>query len=451
MIHLKTLQQIQDAISKGPLIPRSPPKLDRIKGAFSNLPIKELCSNKNILVAGTNGKGTTAKTLQTLLTKNNKSVGLFTSPYLVSICENIQVNGEPISESLFIECFHHISDLYKKWNLSYFETLTLMASYLFFTGRLLPPVEYAIFEVGMGGLWDATNAVPHSISIITQIGYDHQQLLGHTLEDIAKNKLGIVHKNNHHVIGSSAFNQNPQLHLLKQQTIQETKATWYHPDQYTYQMEIIHDKPKGFISIYNQKQEMNLLGQRAAENSAIALKCYEVLGFDPKESLKFLKKVKWEGRMHREHLSFCKCPVYFSGDHNHQGVQSLVKILNDLSYQNIYFLVGIGQTKNPKDILLDLFNIKNNRIYLTTAQFGGRTKKDYKQWLDQVSGYIKNPIEALHHVCQQCRKGDLMVVTGSLYLIGELMSYTRGIATKRTKLIKSLYPITSTDTLTHSL
>ena len=436
MVYFKTLQEVQDIISQGPLIPKSPPSLNRTKGAFNSLPIKELSSQKNILVAGTNGKGTTAKTLQILLTEDGKYVGLFTSPYLMSICESIQINGEPISEHLFIECFHHIFDMYKKWNLSYFETLTLMASYLFFTNRLLPPVEYAIFEVGMGGLWDATNVIPHNISIITQIGYDHQHLLGDTLEDIAKNKLGIVHKNNHHVIGSSAFDENPKLHQLKQKTIQETKAIWHHSDQYTYQTEILHGKPKGFISIYDQRQEMNLLGQRAAENSAMALKCYEVLGFDPKKALKSLKKVKWEGRMHRESLSFCKCPVYFSGDHNQQGVKSLIAILSDLSYQNIYFLVGISQMKNPKDILPDLLNIKNSRTYLTTAQFKGRTKKDYVQWLNQVNGYIENPIKALHQVCHQCQKDDLMVVTGSLYLIGELMSYTRN---NRDKTYKNLH------------
>ncbi len=429
MSPLTTLQQIQDFISRGPLIPKSPPNLDRTKGAFSNLPIKELCGQKNILIAGTNGKGTTAKTLQTLLTENNKYVGLFTSPYLVSICESIQIDGKPISEHLFIECFHHISDLHKKWNLSYFETLTLMASYLFFTNRLVPPVEYAIFEVGMGGLWDATNVIPHNVSVITQISYDHQHLLGNTLEEIAKNKLGIIHKNNH-VIGSFAFDKNPQLSLLKQQAIQNTKATWYHPDQYNYQTEIIQGQPRGFISIYNQKQEMNLLGQRAAENSATALKCYEVLGFDAKKALKSLKKVKWEGRMHREYLPFCKCPVYFSGDHNEQGIQSLIAILNDLSYQNIYFLVSIGQTKNPKTILNYLLDVKNSKTYLTTAEFKGRTKKDYTQWLNQVNGYIESPIEALKQVCQQCQKDDLMVVTGSLYLIGELMSYTRNAHSK---------------------
>lgn len=436
MVYFKTLQQVQDIISQGSLIPKSPPNLKRTKGAFNSLPIKELCRQKNILVAGTNGKGTTAKTLQTLLTENKKSVGLFTSPYLISICESLQVNGEPISEDLFVECFRHIFDLYKKWSLSYFETLTLMASYLFFTGRLLPPVEYAIFEVGMGGLWDATNVIPHNISIITQIGYDHQHLLGDTLEEIAINKLGIVHKNNHHVIGSSVFDKDPKLHRLKQKIIQETKAIWHLSDKYTYQTEILDGKPKGFIFIYNQRQEMNLLGQRAAENSAMALKCYEVLGFDPQKALKSLKKVKWEGRMHREPLSFCKCPVYFSGDHNGQGVQSLIAILNDLSYQNIYFLVGIGQMKNPKDILPHLLDIKNSKIYLTTAQFKGRTKEDYSQWLNRVNGYIKNPVKALHQICDQCQKDDLMIVTGSLYLIGELMSYTRN---KHDKTYKNLH------------
>lgn len=418
----KTFRQIQNMLCESRSAPATLPKLDNMQGAFKDIQIKTLCKEKIILVAGTNGKGTTAKTLQTLLTESGQSVGLFTSPHLISICESIEINGEHISEELFVKCFHQVFDLSQKWRLSAFEILTLMAIYIFFTDRLLPPLEYAIFEVGMGGLWDATNVIPHKISIITQIAYDHQHVLGHTLEDIAKHKLGIIHNHNH-VIGSSVFNKNSQLHLLKEKVIQKTQSLWHDPDTYTYQTKILYQQPKGFIYIYGQEQEISLLGQRAAENISMALKCYEVLGFHPSRALHILKKINWKGRMHKEDLTFCPCPVYFSGDHNQQGIKSLIVILNDLNYQNIYFLVSVSQTRAIGDILPDLLNVKNSKIYLTTTKFKGQTKEDYKKWISQVTEYIKKPIEALKQIRYQCHKDDLVVVTGSLYLVGELMEY----------------------------
>ena len=129
--------------------------------------------------------------------------------------------------------------------------------------------------------------------------------------------------------------------------------------------------------------------------------------------------------MHREDLSFCKCPVYFSGDHNQQGIQSLIDILNDLNYQKIYFLLSIGETKDPKDILSHLLKVKNSQVYLTTAQFKGHKKEGYKKWLGCVDGYIEDPVQALIQIGRHCQEKDILVVTGSLYLVGELMAYIR--------------------------
>ena len=274
-----SFQEIQQLINKGFSISDPVFKFEAMKGALRDLEIQSFCKEKIILIAGTNGKGTTAKTLQTLLTENGKYVGLFTSPHLISICERIQIDGKPISKDLFVKCFHQVFELYKKWNLGYAQVLTLMAAYIFFKGDLLPPVEYAIFEVGMGGKWDPTNVIPHRISIITQIGYDHQDILGSTLEEIAEQKLGIVHKNDHHVVALDIFNKGHHLKLqsIKERVIQDTNTAWHTVDRYEYQSEMVKGQLKGFIRIYDKKQEMNLLGKRAAENVALALKCYEVL------------------------------------------------------------------------------------------------------------------------------------------------------------------------------
>ena len=170
---------------------------------------------------------------------------------------------------------------------------------------------------------------------------------------------------------------------------------------------------------------MSLLGKRATENASLALKAYEVLGFYPQKYLQSLKEVRWEGRMHKEYVKFCKCPVYFSGDHNEQGIESLINILKDFSYKEIYFLLSISETKDPLVILSHLLKVKNRHIYLTTAEFKGRKKEGYIQWLDQVTDYIEDPKQAIHAICKQCQKEDLVVVTGSLYLVGQLMAYIR--------------------------
>lgn len=425
--HFFSFNEAEALINQSDPLPRHVPNIEVMQAGFHDLFYKDMSyfeTSTVILVAGTNGKGTVAKTLQTLLTERGHCVGLYTSPHLISICERIQINGKPISQDLFAKCFQKLFDIYQKRHLSHFEILTLMALELFFKGRLIPPVEYAIFEVGMGGKWDATNVIPHKMSILTQIDYDHQHLLGKTLLEIAKQKFGIVHQHNQ-VIVPYGFYKNEVLSLLQKEVQEQTQSKWYESEAWTYHSETIDQSPKGFIHIGGKEQEMNLLGKRAGENTAIALKAYQVLGFDPLTNLKALKKVQWEGRMHRESLAFCTCPVYFSGDHNRQGIRSLVDILQGFQYENMYFLVSVGQTKEPKDILQELLAVKNAFVYLTTAQFKGREKQEYGKWLLQVAGYIEDPIKAFFQTCKKCQKHDLMVVTGSLYLVGELMTYLR--------------------------
>ncbi len=423
-----SFQEIQNLMNQRNLMPCKLPTLKAMQRGFDHLIqnnpsiSSNLTKSKVILIAGTNGKGTVAKTLQTLLTENNQYVGLFTSPHLMSICESIQIDGQPLSEDLFVKCFHLLFDIYQKWHLSHFEMLTLMTTELFFGHRISPSVKYAIFEVGMGGKLDATNVIPHDLSIITQISYDHQHLLGYNLEDIAKHKLGIISKNNQ-VVAASCFWQNPRLASLKKNIQKQTQSQWHTVDSFSYQTQ--YSPPEGFISIYGQKQKMGLLGRRSAENTAMALKAYQLLGFNPQAHLKTLAKVQWKGRMHQENITFCPCSVYFSGDHNKQGIESLIEILKDFHYKNIYFLVSVGQAKDPEDILSDLFNVKNAFIYLTTAHFRGMQKSEYRQWLSKVSGYIAKPQEAFLQICKKCQKDDLFVVTGSLYLVGELMSYLK--------------------------
>jgi len=153
----------------------------------------------SVLIAGTNGKGSTAATLASILQAAGFRTGLYTSPHLVRINERVRINGEEIADDTFA-LLHDVvertaerlvEDGELPWHPSFFEMLTAMAFEYFATGKL----DIAVLEVGMGGRLDATNVVEPLISVITDISLDHENFLGSTIGEIAREKAGIIHKN----------------------------------------------------------------------------------------------------------------------------------------------------------------------------------------------------------------------------------------------------------------
>ncbi|WP_460367192.1 bifunctional folylpolyglutamate synthase/dihydrofolate synthase [Actinocorallia lasiicapitis] len=147
-----------------------------------------------ILVAGTNGKSSVARMIDSLLSERGLRVGRFTSPHLVELRERISIDGEPLSEEQFAEVYADIAPYLEMIDgkhpvrLSFFETLTAMAYSAFADA----PVDVAVVEIGMGGAWDATNVVSPVVSVVTPIGLDHTDYLGDTLQDIAVEKAGVI-------------------------------------------------------------------------------------------------------------------------------------------------------------------------------------------------------------------------------------------------------------------
>lgn len=155
---------------------------------------------KVVLVAGTNGKGTTVFALEKLLTQSGLSMGCYTSPHLVSFNERIQINGKLITDQALIEAFEVVEALRDNVPLTFFEFTTLAAFHFF---KVNSP-DILLAEIGLGGRLDAVNCLTPDLSIITSIGYDHQSWLGTTLEEIAAEKAGILRKNTPCVIGKDA-------------------------------------------------------------------------------------------------------------------------------------------------------------------------------------------------------------------------------------------------------
>lgn len=380
--------------------------LTLVSQAFSQMNI-HIDPQKIVLITGTNGKGTTSCILMNLLLSTGQKTGLFTSPHLVDITERIKINDTPIShddlERTYDKLHEHIA------HLSGFEKLTLCAIDYFFVQH---KVDYAIFEIGCGGTLDATNILPHNTSVITSIALDHQHILGTSLQEIAHNKFGIVRDGNSVICSTQAaqflhYSQNPTCRYL---IADEYKLFFQQPD-------FILQCKYGTITL-------PLPGHRAAQNCMTALKTFEELGYQPQEHLLAIQRTKWRGRMEQVTITYDKPEtVWLSGDHNVSGIQSMLDILAFFQYQTVHFIVGLQEDKEYNDIIDLLIRFSRSKVYLSYAPhnnneihtkartYFGKYQHLFTQDIDQC---IQKAISTKN-------EGDMVVITGSLYLIGYLI------------------------------
>lgn len=373
-------------------------------------------SEKVILVTGTNGKGTTCATLQTLLIAAGKNVGFFSSPHIIKINERIKFNGTDISDEDFSRIFRIIHAKLSNFHLSFFEYLTLIAAYYFYFEK---QVDFAIFEIGLGGTLDATNALDHDISIITRLGIEHEDVLGKGLTSIAENKFGIIRKNN------SVFHTRfpEEISDIYSKYLTKKKAEFFEAPKLDYfvrknsEHSVRKNNPKYFVRINNREYKLNLLGERAVENTSLAMEVFKYLIPDYEKYLSALQNVDWPCRM--EKICYKNRDIFLSGDHNPQGIQSLMEILKNFEFENIHFIVGICSDKNSYQMIKMLSSIKNSHIYLTETPVKTLEIENYSEFVKSAAEFSsKNPIKALENAVENASENDLTLVTGSLYLTG---------------------------------
>lgn len=402
---------VQELEGRG-VMPDRPPSLGVIHEALGQLK-HPIDPRKVVLIAGTNGKGSTAASLEALLLSAGKKVGLYTSPHLMDTVERIRLNGREIQRSEFVELFQKVNEEVGNPHLTHFEMLTLMAHQFF----ALKEVDYALFEVGLGGTWDATNAIPHHFCAIAEISFDHQHILGDTLEEIAANKFGIVSQ------GSQVVHLplDSSLESLAGQTRDRTGSDWTVVKRCEGEwIDADHALKEPSYKLRTPWGEVfpALIGQRMCRNLSLALTVFEKLGFDPMNFLSALEKIRWGGRMER--LDYKGFPVSLSGDHNEQGIQSLLEILPHFKWNTLHILAGVGIRKDLNPILRALFDIPRSRLILTQPSFQGRSKEEYGDWIERAAAFYPSPSEALDRILEQARDGDRVLVSGSLYLVGDI-------------------------------
>jgi dihydrofolate synthase/folylpolyglutamate synthase len=373
---------------------------------------------KIILVAGTNGKGSTCAMLEGLLRKSGEKTGFYSSPHLAHYCERIRLDGTPISEELFTQSYEFVAKNTHSFSLTHFEVITLMALWVFTSGKMNPPVERIILEVGLGGRWDATNAVPHGVSVFTPIDFDHQNLLGSTLWEIAENKLDIVTPNSLNV--HQPFPR--EIEKLVNKVKAEKNGQWIESPSYKFSGRAGHPPQFTLLTPWGDTP-LPLAGPRGAENASLAVNVFNALGFDVRANLSGLALASWPARMDLFEKTLNGTPIYLSGDHNPHGIRSLISLLKYYPRKKLHIIAALGRDKDRDGILSPLFELPDTDIILTQTPFRYLPLEEYGQWLSLAKMKFKKSSEALSWVIEHSGSEDMILITGSLYLAGALMSH----------------------------
>lgn len=395
-----------------------------------NSPQEEL---KIIHVAGTNGKGSTCAMLTGILTEAGYKVGMFTSPHLVKFNERITVNNEGINDCDFALLLGRVKTASEEYfglkgkPLSFFEMLTLMA-FIYFKEQ---NVDFAIMEAGMGGRLDSTNIITQPVlSVITNIGYDHMEILGESLVEIAGEKAGIIKKNCPAVL----YLNNEEVYNVIEETacIQNSKL-YYNKNL---DLKILNAELDGMrFSIssdyFNYTEvSLGLIGRYQAENAAgVLLAVYALneagIAIDNETVINALKKVKWPGRM--EVISHNPM-ILLDGAHNIDGAAVFAEAISVFSCKRIILVTGILKDKPYKEIIGRLSKCASviiatqpeSKRALTAAELADCVMDKGKEVL-----ILENCYEAIDKAVEMASKDDIVCVTGSLYLIGALRGYLR--------------------------
>lgn len=379
---------------------------------------------KSIHVAGTNGKGSVSHMLASIFQGSGYKTGLYTSPHLYDFRERIRMNGEMVDEGFVVSFVEKIRTLAEEIQPSFFEITVAMAFAWFAEQK----VDMAIVEVGLGGRLDSTNIISPELSIITNIGWDHMNMLGNSLEEIAFEKAGIIKKNTPVVIGERKQESDP---VFMQVARQNDAPLYFAQDSFAvedFQLEkdsisvAVLDKKKDQI----RKYELDLPGIYQAKNILAVLQAVELLtDYRPDEELirAALKNTKKNTGLHgRWEIIQHQPTVVLEVAHNKDGIEQMLAHMSKIAYNKLHLIIGMVKDKEIEGVLKLLppaaqyyfaqANIPRaleaKMLASKAAEFSlrGETYADVNIALQ----------EALH----KASIDDLIVVCGSIFLVAEV-------------------------------
>ncbi len=385
---------------------------------------------KFVHIAGTKGKGSTTNFLSSILKENKYKTGMYISPSLINTSERISINGKLITPKQFTAYIRKLKEYYDKWPIeevpSTFETFTIVAL-LYFKENL---TDINLLEVGLGGRLDATNVISNPIvSVITEISYDHQKVLGNTLKNIASEKAGIIKRGHPVVIGSDiseaketiisiAKNQSADYFVIGKDFFVSNVKLSKNGSVFNF------DSPS--LGIKLKELSIKLSGIHQVRNAAVAIQTILLLnsqGFNIcEDSLRAgLRGAFWPGRFETINQSPL---VVIDGAHNESSALVLAETLKLLN-KKVVFLFSMLSDKNIDEVIRALAPMAS-KFYITEVplSYGRRMNaillyEHASQFLDPSKIIMdKNPRRAYLLAKRDIRKNEVLCVTGSLYLVG---------------------------------
>ena len=391
--------------------------LDRIRRLLKRLnhPQKRYAT---VVIGGTNGKGSIAAMTASMLSMGGFRTGLYTSPHLIDVRERIRIDGHMISREEMQACIEEVKRQVTD-DVTYFEFLTA-AAFLYFDCR---QVDVAVLEVGMGGRLDATNVTEPAVSVVSNIALDHLTYLGTRLEDIAREKIGIIKP------GISCVTAVRQKHIVKmlEEACLERKTRLYRLGKDIK----VRNETDGIFSFKGIHKDYNhlscpLKGRHQIDNAALAVGTVALLsekGFRLENNAIYqgLKDTHWEGRL--EILQ--KRPVVLiDAAHNPAGIGALCDTLKtQFSYRRLIVIFGVLNDKDYKNMLRKMAPLVQHLII--TRPDSSRSLSPEKIFMIAQQYHcetviVEKPDEALHQALVEAGPDDLICITGSVYLIGEI-------------------------------
>ena len=371
-----------------------------------------------IHVTGTNGKGSTIAMLSSLFVYQGQKVGAFVSPHLIDYTDRFLIDGNVMSE----EDFEIVGELVRQAEvtlideyepLSFFEIMTAMALVYFSRKK----VEVALLEVGIGGLLDTTNIVHSTMSVITSIGMDHEEMLGNTLEEIAIQKTGIFKQNQAVVLGNL-----PTEALQVAEVVGKAYNCDLHTFEREFKIELVED---GFIFTNADTQihipRLNLKGKYQLENAAVALECF--LRFEKNFQLPIslsaiqesFQTVTWPGRMEVVHQS---PTVILDGAHNIHALKRFVETVKQHGELEAQHTILFSALKRKHYIeMVDYLRkeLPEARLVVTTFEYAGAIEKtDYPS--SEIE-FVENAQQFIENYINKTSDQEILWITGSLYFI----------------------------------
>lgn len=356
---------------------------------------------QSVHIAGTNGKGSTAHMISSILQESGYNIGLYTSPHLKDFRERIKINGKMISKKFITNFIKNNKKIFENINMSFFE-MTVAMAFKYFHQR---KVDLAIIETGLGGRLDSTNIIKPIVSVITNIGLDHQELLGNTIQKIAKEKAGIIKKSVPVIIGR----------------YQKECSEIFTKRSKELNSEIIFcNKIK--------KYKTDLCGNYQIENISTAIHTINILKRNMKISnhhisnglLNVIKNTSFKGRwqiIETKPLTICDIA------HNIDGIKKVLHELKKIEYNRLHIIIG---TVDDKDVGNMLSILPKDAIYYFCEANIPRSLK--KENLKKEAGYhglygevYNNVKEALILSQRSAKEQDCIIITGSTFIVAEII------------------------------